>query len=250
MEHGRGRGAVLTIAIQTVVETGSTNADLMLLAQGGAQEGLWLRAERQTGGRGRLGRTWQSPPGNLYASTLVRLRPNDPAAASLALVAAVALQEAVSTYLAGAGLAATAMLKWPNDLMIGDAKLSGILLERAEDAVVIGIGVNLAEYPQQLDRPTTSLRQQGVEIAPGDLLDTLAGNFAHWLARWRAEGLAPVCGRWTARAHPPGTALAVQLPDGGRLEGRFERLDADGALMLRLADGSDRVIHAGDIFLI
>lgn len=233
--------------IRTVAETGSTNADLIALAAGGAAEGLWLRAERQTAGRGRQGREWVSPAGNLYASTLVRLRPGDPAAATLALVAAVALEEVVRAYLRDPpGL----VLKWPNDLLLGAAKLSGVLLERSGDAVVVGIGVNLAHYPEGLDRPVTSLAAAGAEVAPEEFLATLADAFTRWLERWRGEGLTPVRDRWTARAHPAGTALTARLPDGGAVDGLFDRLDADGALILRLADGGRRVIHAADVFLI
>lgn len=233
--------------IRTVAETGSTNADLITLAANGAPEGLWLRAERQTAGRGRQGRVWRSPVGNLYASTLVRIRPGDPAAATLALVAAVALEEVVRAYL---GDPPDLVLKWPNDVLLGEAKLSGILLERSGDAVVIGIGVNLAHCPEGLDRPVTSLAAAGADVAPEDFLATLSEAFARWLERWRVEGLGPVRDRWTARAHPSGTALAARLPDGDAVDGLFERLDADGALILRLADGSRRVIHAGDVFLL
>lgn len=218
---------------------------MLILAASGAAEGLWLRAERQVSGRGRQGRAWVSPPGNVSASTLTRLRPNDPQAATLALVAAVAVEEAVSVY-----LPARAKLKWPNDLLIGGAKVSGILLERADDAVVIGIGVNLAHHPQGLDRPTTSLAAHGVTPDPAEFLETLAEGFARWLARWRGEGIAPVRARWLERAHPIGTALTASLPDGGAVDGLFQGLDADGALILRLADGTARVIHAGDVFLI
>jgi BirA family biotin operon repressor/biotin-[acetyl-CoA-carboxylase] ligase len=234
--------------IRTVPETGSTNADMLALARSGSPEGLWLRAERQTQGRGRLGRVWQAPVGNLSASTLVRVRPTDPTAATLALVAAVALEETVALYLAqrADGL----WLKWPNDLLVGGAKLSGILLERADDAVVIGIGVNLAGHPDLPDRPTTSLAAHGVAIDPEPFLETLAESFARWLARWRGEGLAPVRGRWLDRAHPIGTALTANLPDGSRIQGLFDGLDLDGALILRLASGDRRVIHAGDIFLL
>jgi BirA family biotin operon repressor/biotin-[acetyl-CoA-carboxylase] ligase len=98
MDDGRREGAVLSL-IRTVAETGSTNADMLALARSGAEEGLWLRAERQSGGRGRQGREWVSPEGNLYASTLVRLRPTDPPAPTLALVAAVAPEETVRSYL-------------------------------------------------------------------------------------------------------------------------------------------------------
>lgn len=219
---------------------------MLALAANGAAEGLWLRADRQTGGRGRQGRVWQSPPGNFYGSTLVRLRSGDPAAATLALVVAVALDEAVGVYAPGADLA----IKWPNDLLLGGAKLAGILLERAGDAVVIGVGVNLAHHPADLDRRVTSLAAHGPAPDPAEFAQTLADTFARWLGRWRGEGLGVIRDAWTARAHPPGTALAVNLPDGERAEGLFERLDSDGALILRLADGRVRAIHAGDVFLI
>ena len=230
--------------IRTVAETGSTNADVLALARTGVTEGLWLRAERQTVGRGRQGRTWESPVGNSYASTLVRLRPTDPPAATLALVTAVALAEAVGVYVEGL------RIKWPNDLLIDGAKMSGILLERADDAVVIGIGVNLAHHPDLANRPTTSLAAHDAHVAPEDFIETLAESFARWLSRWRGEGLLPVRQRWLDLAHAPGTALTARLPDGSAIDGLFDGLDADGALILRLADGARRVIHAADVFLI
>lgn len=237
LERDRRRIAVLT-EIRTVAATGSTNADLLELARNGAVEGLWLRAECQLTGRGRQGRNWASPLGNLYASTLIRLRPGDPAAGSLALVAAVALREAV-----GIGT-----IKWPNDLLIDGAKVAGILLERADDAVVAGFGVNTAQAPTLPDRPTTTLRNAGIAVSPAELIERLADRFAAWLARWREPALGAVADSWLAYAHPSGTALSVNLPDGGRAEGRFDGLAADGALALRLASGERRIIHAGDVF--
>lgn len=247
MEHGRGKGAVLTADIRTIAETGSTNADLIALSASGVAEGFWLRAERQTAGRGRQGRDWVSPIGNFYGSTLVRLRPTDPAAPSLALVAAVGLEEVVRAYLGDVSLL---KLKWPNDLLLDSAKLAGILLERTGDAVVVGIGVNLAHHPEGLARPITSLAAHGIHIDPADFAETLADAFARWLASWRGEGLAAVRDQWLARAHPRGTALTANLPDGETVDGLFDGMDADGALILRLADGTARVIHAGDVFLI
>jgi BirA family biotin operon repressor/biotin-[acetyl-CoA-carboxylase] ligase len=211
------------------------------LAREGAAEGLWLRAERQTGGKGRQGRAWSSPPGNLYASTLVRLRPGDPPAPTLALTAAVALHACASFYAAGV------LIKWPNDLVTASgAKLAGILLERAEDAVVIGFGVNLAHRPDDLDRPAASIAAlAGGAPEPADFLEALADSFARWLGRWRGEGIAPIRRAWLAAAHPLGTALRA----GGE-QGLFDGLDETGALRLRLADGTTHVIHAGDVFLI
>lgn len=160
----------------------------------------------------------------------------------LALVAAVALHEAASVYAPGQPL----LLKWPNDLMAGQAKLAGILLERSGDAVVIGFGVNLAHHPAGLDRPVTSLAAlTGTAPDPSTFLETLADAFARWLVRWRGEGLAPVRRAWLAAAHPAGTALATC-----GMEGLFAGLDESGALRLRLADGTERIVHAGDVFLI
>ncbi len=233
--------------IRSVPQTGSTNADLLEAARAGAPDGVWLRADRQSGGKGRMGRAWESPAGNFYGSHLVRLQPHDPPAPSLAFVAAVALCEVL---MAQAPLIPFT-IKWPNDILVGPAKMCGILLERTEDAVVIGIGVNLAYHPEGLSRPVTSLAAQGVvPLSPAAFLGDLASHFAHWLAVWRTEGMRAVTRRWETLAHPRGTPLTVSLPDGTQLEGNFDGLSADGALCLRLADGSIRAIHAGDVFLV
>lgn len=230
------------IDIRTVPVTTSTNADMIALALAGAHEGAWLRAVEQSAGRGRLGRLWVSPPGNLYASTLVRLLPHDPAPATLALVASVALDEVLRAY------GADTWIKWPNDLFIGDAKLTGILLERAGDAVIVGIGVNLAHHPEALDRAVTSLAAHGLGAPdPALFLRDLAEAFARWLATWRSS-IDPVRWRWLERAHPVGTALSARLPGQPPVDGLFDGLDDGGALRLRLPSGAVQVIHAGDVF--
>ncbi|ONF96716.1 biotin--[acetyl-CoA-carboxylase] ligase [Sphingomonas jeddahensis] len=244
MDDGRSAGAVLS-EIRTVAETGSTNADVLALAADGAEEGLWLRAERQTAGRGRQGRGWSSPTGNLYASTLVRVRPGDPSPASLALVCAVALSETI----AALGCPAV-QIKWPNDLLLDGAKLSGILLERSGDAIVAGFGVNLASHPSIEGRQTASLAGRLWIHSAAELYEHLVVDFARWLAIWRAEGLEPVVARWQQQAHPPGTPLLARLSDGSSVSGSYDGLTSDGALRLRLADGDTRVIHAGDVFLV
>ncbi len=243
MDDVGGGRAVLTIRV--VAETGSTNADLLTAAAAGAAEGDWLRAERQTAGRGRQGRTWVDGAGNLFASTIVRLRPGDPPAPSLALVAGVALAEAVEGIAPG-----LARIKWPNDLMVGTSKLAGMLLERgADDAVIAGFGVNVAQHPGLPERATTSLAAQGVRTEPAALLDGLAATFAARLSDWRATGMSGIRNRWLALAHPVGTPLTARLPDGRTVQGRFDGLEPSGALRVKLPGGAIEIVHAGDVFL-
>lgn len=179
----------------------------------------------------------------------MRLRPTDPPAPSLALVAAVALAEAV--VVAGAGLLPTGrgglVVRWPNDLLVDGAKLSGILLERADDAVVIGFGVNAAHHPDLPDRATTDLAALGIATTPEALLDLLVERLDAWLERWRGEGAGAVQARWLALAQPLGTPLSARLPDGSVVDGAFDGLSRDGALRLGLAGGGCRVIHAADL---
>ncbi|WP_302050518.1 biotin--[acetyl-CoA-carboxylase] ligase [Sphingobium chlorophenolicum] len=232
--------------LRFVEETGSTNADMLALAEQGVPEGCWLRAGRQTGGRGRMGRDWESPDGNLYCSTVIRLRDGDPLPHTLALVAANAVHALVAPLCAG-----QARIKWPNDILVDGAKIAGILLERVGDAIVAGIGINVTGHPAGLDRPVTSLLAQGASDADAPALQVrLAELFAHWLAIWRAQGLEPVRTHWLLNAHPTGTPMRVVQPDGETVEGSFDTLDRHGMLILRLANGQSRAIHAGDIFLI
>lgn len=234
------------IHIQTIPETGSTNADMLIMAAEGAPEGQWLRAARQTSGKGRMGREWASPVGNLYATGLVRVKPTDPPAPTLAFVAAVALE----SHLRHVAPDVPFQIKWPNDVLVVGAKVSGILLERAGDAVVIGIGVNLASHPALADRKTTSLGAlTGETFDPSAFLAGLADRFAEMLNHWRVKGLAPILDKWGTRAHALGTALTVSLPDGRRIDGFFDGLNTDAALRLKLNDGEIRIIHAGDVFL-
>lgn len=236
------------VDIRYVAETDSTNEDVKRLAREGAPEGVWVRAGHQTHGRGRAGRPWSgAADGNVYASTLVRRRTGDPAPATLALVAAVSVYDALTAFVGEGPL----RIKWPNDIMAGAAKLCGMLLEGVDDAVIVGIGVNVAVAPTLPDRTTSCLRDLGASGCDAQAVTReIAERFSANVARWRTYGLAPVVRAWTERAHRPSTPLAVHLPDGTSFSGTFEALDAQGALVLRLPEGDRRTVHAGDVFLL
>jgi len=234
--------------IQTVPVTGSTNADLAarIAAHERVAEGDWLVADRQSAGRGRQGRAWFDGSGNFMGSTVVWPGQGDPSLGTLALVAGLAVLEAVSPLIPPPS---AALLKWPNDLLVGAAKLSGILLERSGEAVIVGIGVNLAQAPAIEGRETIALSAFGPAPDRDLFADSLARHFDAELHRWRSYGLEPLLRRWQAAAHPPGTPLAVGEPGEVPLQGTFAGLASDGALQLRLADGTTRTIHAGEVRL-
>lgn len=234
--------------IETIDITRSTNGDLAVRLAAGDQlgEGFWLIADRQSAGRGRQGRVWSDGAGNFMGSTVVRLGPGDPPPGTLALLAGLALHEVVTNRLSPPQ---RAELKWPNDLMIGSAKLAGILMERVGEAVIIGIGVNLAAAPQLPDRATIALAAFGPAPDRDQFAADLAQQFAIDLERWRSYGLGPVIARWLAVGHPIGAPLEVGEPGELKLAGAFAGLTAEGALQLRLADGTCHVIHAGEVRL-
>lgn len=224
--------------IRIVDSTGSTNADL--LADTRAVEGDWLVALEQTAGKGRQGREWVTKSGNFFGSTLVSLGPGDPPAQSLSLAAGLALIEAVDAAIPDL----TLLLKWPNDLLLGGAKVAGILLERQGDRVVAGFGVNLASSPGLAGRPTASLNAR---ISPQAFAPLLASSMARILTLWRTADPKDFARAWLARAHPIGTELKVHGTDAAEIGGRFDGIDPDGTLRLRLEDGSVRAIHAADV---
>lgn len=227
--------------IETIARTGSTNSDLVARIAGGTPpgEGHWLIADRQEAGRGRAGRQWHDGFGNFMGSTVVALRPGDPPAPTLSLVAGVALHRAVSP------IEPAACLKWPNDVLVAGAKLAGILTERSGDHVVVGIGVNLVAAPEVAGRRTVALG----EIGRDAFARSLAGHWQAVLAAWHAGQWASLREEWLARAHPLGTLLHAQDAELGPVTGAFAGLDPSGAALLRLADGVCRAIHAGDIDL-
>ncbi|WP_066556269.1 biotin--[acetyl-CoA-carboxylase] ligase [Croceicoccus bisphenolivorans] len=235
--------------IECVEQIGSTNGELVRrLASGEAvAEGAWLVADRQTDGRGRLGRVWSDGAGNFMGSTAVRLRSGDPLPQTLALVAGVALYEAISRFIGGAqGL----LLKWPNDVLLDGGKLAGILLERAGDVVVIGVGANLSIAPDVPDRRTASLASRKARVDRDDFAEELAKRMATELATWRKAGLAEVISRWTIRGPHIGASIRVVGVTDTVSVGSFAGLDSEGALLMRMDDGTMRAVHAGEVLLL
>jgi BirA family biotin operon repressor/biotin-[acetyl-CoA-carboxylase] ligase len=228
---------------------GSTSDEARRRALAGDPGRLWIVAGEQTEGRGRHGRSWSSPPGNLYASALVV----DPCEAAIApqigFVAGVALVKAVED-LGGAGVA----LKWPNDLLWNGAKLAGLLVEGVAApgralACAVGIGVNCASSPQGLAYPVTDLSAalQRV-VTPDALFRRLAARFEEAIGLWsRGAGFAEIRARWLSSAAGLGGPIRVVSSRGSR-EGLFEGLDASGRLLMRTA-GAIETIEAADLFL-
>jgi BirA family biotin operon repressor/biotin-[acetyl-CoA-carboxylase] ligase len=213
------------------------------LGDGSAHEGDWLIALHQRAGRGRQGRDWMSSDGNFFASTLVELRRSDPPAQSLSLAAGVALMRAVEAAAPATGL----ILKWPNDLMMGAAKLAGILLERSGDRLVAGFGVNLAQAPAVEGRATAALSSVAL-ISPESFAPLLAASFSRALAMWR-EDFQRLAAAWMESAHPLGTPLTIHSGPGQTISGTFAGIESDGALRLELDPGVTEIVRAGDVEL-
>jgi BirA family transcriptional regulator, biotin operon repressor / biotin---[acetyl-CoA-carboxylase] ligase len=233
---------------------------------------LWVTALAQTRGRGRRGRTWESPQGNLYASLVLR----DPApvnrAAELAFVSALAVRDAVIAE--APALAPKLALKWPNDLLIDGEKCAGILIEGEAGFdggerflglnVIVGIGVNCLSHPNPLDQmpigepaspetmayPATDLLAHGADVPAPILFKRLSATMIARIGQWNAgEGLASILRDWLAVAYGVGERIAVRCFFGDEKKGRFAGLDDTGRLLLELADGTVETIAVGDVFM-
>ena len=234
-------------------ETDSTNAEARRRAEAGEVGPLWITARRQTAGRGRRGRTWESESGNL-ASTLLLLTRKSPAeAAQLTFAASLAVADLLDRYVPPA----LVTIKWPNDVLLDGRKTSGILIESGPAPsgglwLAVGIGVNLTQTPGETERPATCIAEHlnhGVASAPSvdEAAKALAETFGVWLDRWTTLGFQPILDAWAARTpglHGPCTARLTNETLSGMADG----VEADGSLRLKLPDGSLRVISAGDVF--
>jgi BirA family biotin operon repressor/biotin-[acetyl-CoA-carboxylase] ligase len=242
----------------SLLATESTNDDAVRAARDGEPGLLWIVAREQLAGRGRHGRRWASPPGNLYASLLLD-EPCDAASApQLGFVAGLALHEAVERC-TGAGMPRLS-LKWPNDLLLDGAKVSGLLLEAhriaatGRLAVVIGFGVNVVSAPTGTPYPAAALRSVRADLEADEVLAALSVSFARTYTAWRDAARSAGSGSfsairtlWLERAAGIGREVVLRLPSGDR-RGIFAGMDGAGRLQLQGADGLE-MIDAGDLYL-
>lgn len=231
--------------------TDSTNDEARRRIQAGTAPGTVVWARRQSAGRGRRGREWESPPGNLFVS--IAAQPSRPASeyAQLSFLTALCVAETVEAYLPRE---AVVSLKWPNDVLISGRKTGGILLEGEADPgggapwVIVGIGVNLDHHPTDTPYPATCLRAEGAQDMDIEaLLESLVARFAAWYAQWGQQGFEPVRAAWLEKAHNLGGALVARLSDES-VEGRFVDLDVSGELVLETSAGLVMKINAADIY--
>lgn len=224
------------------------------LASNGADEGTLVWAKEQTAAYGRFGRPWVSPPGNLSCALVLRLDEPVAVAVQVNYVAAISLATAI------AGLVSPMVelrYRWPNDILLYDAKVAGILLDapgRSEadhhEWMVLGVSVNVENHPENLNVPATSMRIDGYsEATPAALLENFSRYFLSWLNRWADDGFAPIRKAWVQRANGIGQPLILEL-ETETLTGKFAGVDEEGALVMELPDGRSRRISVAEFFAI
>lgn len=249
-EFGAVGSGAADVPVFRLDSVGSTNSEALLRARSARQGDCWIVAGRQTGGRGRHGRAWASPPGGLYASRLIVTGLELGELVGLTLVAGLAAHDAAAK-LTDAG--EQIRLKWPNDLLAGTAKLAGILIETErldEDriAVAVGIGINVATRAAA-DNGAASIEALAGPDDPARVFDALAPAFAARRAEWdQGRGFDRTRRAWERRALPEGTPMRVRLPSGD-VRGEAAGLDASGGLKLRLASGEVQILRAGEVIL-
>lgn len=237
----------------TLDHVDSTNAEVVRLAEKGELGPLWVRANSQTHGRGRRGREWVSQKGNLYCSGLFPHNGTVQEAARMSFVAALAVADCLGGYVAKDKIS----LKWPNDVLIDGLKTSGILLESGKGHFIVGIGINLVSHPQLTPFPATHLLEhieaellnspEPIMTGPNAVLAVLAKRFEYWSNLLRDEGFASISKAWLSRAHNVPGQVNVRLPKEG-FSGQALGLDDNGALRVRLENGTIQYVHAGDVF--
>ena len=224
-------------------EIDSTNAEAVRRGEAGEIGPLWILAGRQNAGRGRRGRAWDSPRGNLMTTLLIVPARAQAEWPQLSFAAALAAADMAQSFAPAASIA----LKWPNDVLGNGRKLAGLLLERAGPALAIGIGVNLQHYPDGTEFPATSLAALGANVpGPEEALAALAAAWTKWYETWLAHGFAPLREAWLQRAMGLGARIRARLPEEEHF-GVFEGIDQTGAMLLKEGQ-TIRAITAGEVF--
>jgi BirA family transcriptional regulator, biotin operon repressor / biotin---[acetyl-CoA-carboxylase] ligase len=224
----------------------STNTEALTLARAGERGPLWVTAGRQSAGRGRRGRSWVSEPGNLFASLLL----TDPAPpehwSELSFVAALAIHDAVADL--APSVRPQLAIKWPNDLLLAEAKFAGTLTEaEGSGAVVVGIGINCTSHPADTEYSATDLAAAGVAVSAEAAFSKLSAKMIGRLAQWnQGEHFATIRTDWLSRAAGVGGNISVRLPER-ELAGVFETVDEAGRLLLVEGDGSRHAIAVADV---
>jgi BirA family biotin operon repressor/biotin-[acetyl-CoA-carboxylase] ligase len=234
----------------------STNEEAKRLAEGGAAHGAVIWAKEQTAGRGRLKRQWVSKAGNLYVSFLLAPKCSLADAAQLSFVAAISAVEALQPLLLSDGQFSC---KWPNDILLGDKKLGGILLEsfatqpednksKPKQWVVAGVGLNIDSYPKDTLYPATCLKEAGVELVSAKIVLTrFIERFMDNYDSWMREGFEPVRQTWLNHAY--GIGKRVDIATGSDVIcGTFEGMSVKGEMLVRTEAGQDITINSGDVF--
>jgi BirA family biotin operon repressor/biotin-[acetyl-CoA-carboxylase] ligase len=243
-----------SVPVHWLDEIDSTNAEARRRAEAGDLGPVWISALRQSAGRGRRGRVWDTSTGNLAATLLFRTDRSPADAARTSFIAALAVADLVAHFVPGS----LVRLKWPNDVMLDGRKVCGVLIDSGRDRdtgqlwLAVGIGVNLAHAPQAVERPATAiadhLKPDITEApTPQQALPLLSDAFVRHMSLWDQFGFGLIAEDWTRRAVGMGGPCTARL-DHETVEGLAEGLEEDGALRLRLADGSLRRISAGDVF--
>jgi BirA family transcriptional regulator, biotin operon repressor / biotin---[acetyl-CoA-carboxylase] ligase len=222
----------------------STNLEARRLFEHGERGPLWLIADEQTAGRGRLDRVWKSERGNLYSTLLLTLSAPQSAIPQIGFVAAVAVQKALANLAHNISFT----LKWPNDCLANGAKISGILSETlSPNVVAIGCGINVEHAPQGLPYPATSLRQLGRPILVNNVFTAYRGELSAVLALWNSgENFEAIRKEWQAHAIGIGERVAMSTGEV-MVEGTYEGIAEDGALVLIKSDGKRHLFHSGDL---
>jgi BirA family biotin operon repressor/biotin-[acetyl-CoA-carboxylase] ligase len=233
-------------------EIDSTNLEARRLIENGIDNDFVILASKQSKGRGRKGKEWISDEGNLYLSLILRPYGKSYTFCQLSFITALALYDAISILSKDSQKPIDLKLKWPNDILVNNAKISGILLESArhtnKEYIIIGVGVNVKVAPEEIGQKTASLEQIcGSRIDVNDVLGLFMSNFHKYYRRWQMDGFAQLRRLWLSRAHKIGEIVTI-AHDNLRVSGAFKDINNQGAIRLKLASGQISIMHEGSIY--